>query len=170
MHYYNTLFQDRNLKNFLGRNPSPPPRSSRFRRSVLCVSYFQCRLLATLTVTNVVQGKRSQWWKFTGPPKSKILATPMTPTRGSCPSRATNPRSYRRWLSRRRNRLDNAFTGTFRTPKLFFAFTQFVYHVHTTAAVADFASRLTHDFSLFKNVVAYSTREICMHTKTQYER
>ena len=36
--------------------------TSRFRRSVLCVPYFQCRLLATLTVTkNVVQGKRSQW-------------------------------------------------------------------------------------------------------------
>jgi len=30
------------------------------------------------TVTNVVQGKRSQWWKFTEPPQSKILATPMS--------------------------------------------------------------------------------------------
>ena len=87
--HYNTLFQDRNLKNFLGRgivppqttphlggrNPSPDPLGAygasivapsalhtwRFRRSVLCVPYFQCRLLATLTVTNVVQGKRSQW-------------------------------------------------------------------------------------------------------------
>ena len=45
--------------------------TSRFRRSVLCVPYFQCRLLTTLTVTNVVQGKRSQWWKFTGPPNQK---------------------------------------------------------------------------------------------------
>jgi len=34
-------------------------------------------LLATVTVTNVVQGKRSQRRKFTGPPQSKILATPM---------------------------------------------------------------------------------------------
>ena len=45
--------------------------TSRFRRWVLCVPYFQCRLLATLTVTNVVQGKRSQCWKFTGPPNQK---------------------------------------------------------------------------------------------------
>jgi len=84
--HYNTLFQDRNLKNLLGRgywggrNPSPDPtlgasivapsalHTSCFRRSVLCVPYFQCPLLATLTVTNVVQGKRSQWRKFTGPP------------------------------------------------------------------------------------------------------
>jgi len=83
--HYNTLFQDINLKNFLGRGTDPPqilplgrekspdptpsaptaPRSSRsalhtsrFRHSVLCVPYFQCRLLATLDVTNVVlQGK-----------------------------------------------------------------------------------------------------------------
>ena len=47
------------------------PHTSRFRRSVLCVPYFQCRLLATLTVTNAVQGKRSRWWKFTGPPNQK---------------------------------------------------------------------------------------------------
>jgi len=40
-------------------------------RSVLCVPYFQCRLLETLTVTNVVQSKRSQWWKFTEPPNQK---------------------------------------------------------------------------------------------------
>jgi len=46
-------------------------QTSRFWRSVLCVPYFQCRLLATLTVTNIVQGKRSQWWKFTGPPPIK---------------------------------------------------------------------------------------------------
>ena len=102
--HYNTLFQDRNLKNFLGRGTAPsqtPPHwrgrnsspwqtprhplgaygasivapsalhTSCFRRSVLCVPYFQCRFLATLTVTNVVQGKRSQWWKFTGPPNQK---------------------------------------------------------------------------------------------------
>jgi len=80
--HYNTLFQDRNLKNFLGRGTAKTPpqtsphpvgaygasivalsalHASRFRRSVLCVLYFQCRLLATLTVTDVVQGKRSQW-------------------------------------------------------------------------------------------------------------
>jgi len=79
--HYNTLFEDKNLKNFLGgphwgvRNPSLDPphplgasivtpsalHTSRFWRSVLCVLYFHCRLLATLTVTNVVQGKQSQW-------------------------------------------------------------------------------------------------------------
>ena len=86
--HYNTLFQERNLKKkFLGRGTAPqktPPHllgasivafsalhTSRFRRSVLCVPYFQCRLLETLTVTNVVQDKRSQWWKFTGPPNQK---------------------------------------------------------------------------------------------------
>jgi len=89
--HYNTLFQDRNLKNFLGRGtaplnwrriktlprvhptPSAPtaPQSPRLRRSVLCVPYFQFRFLATLTVTNVVQGKQSQRWKFTGPPNQK---------------------------------------------------------------------------------------------------
>jgi len=92
--HYNTLFQDRNLNNFLGRGTARPQttphwsgewaqtpshplgasivapsalHTSRFC-SVLCVPYFQCRLLATLTVTNVLQGKRSQRWKFTGPP------------------------------------------------------------------------------------------------------
>jgi len=71
-----------------GKKPSPDPphllgtygasivapsalHTSRFQRSVLCVPYFQCRLLATLTATNVVQGKRSQWWKFTWPPNQK---------------------------------------------------------------------------------------------------
>jgi len=44
--------------------------TSRFR-SVLYVPYFQCRLLATVTVTNVVQGKRSQRRKFTGPPPNQ---------------------------------------------------------------------------------------------------
>jgi len=87
--HYNTLFQYRNLNNFLGRGTAPPQtpshplgaygasivapsalHTSRFR-PVLCVPYFQCRLLATLTVTNVVQGKRSQRWKFTGPPPIK---------------------------------------------------------------------------------------------------
>ena len=71
--HYSTLFQDRNLKNFLERATAPPQtlphrasivalsalHTSRFRRSVLRAPYFQCRLLATLTVTNV-QRKRSQ--------------------------------------------------------------------------------------------------------------
>jgi len=34
--------------------------------------------LLTYLLTNVVQGNRSQWSKFVGPPQSKILATPMT--------------------------------------------------------------------------------------------
>ena len=68
--HYNTLFQERNLKKIFwgGAQPlkrphptSSAPQSSRFRRSVLCVPYFQCRLLETLTVTNVVQDKGSQW-------------------------------------------------------------------------------------------------------------
>ena len=79
--HHNTLFQNRNLKNCLRRaqpkllDPDPTPlgacgasivapsalHTSRFRRSVLCLQHFQCRLLATLTVTHVVQGKRSQW-------------------------------------------------------------------------------------------------------------
>jgi len=83
--HYNTLFQERNLKkkfgrgtappetppHWGGRNPSPdttpPPRRlgrldrRAFDARFLCVPYFQCRLLATLTVTNVVQGKRSKW-------------------------------------------------------------------------------------------------------------
>jgi len=82
--HYNTLFQDRAqplprpLPTGQGEThsqTSPHPlgaygasivapsalHTSRFRLSVLCVPYFQCRLLATLTVTNVVQGKRSQW-------------------------------------------------------------------------------------------------------------
>jgi len=76
--HYNTLFQDRNLKKF--SDPTPPLgaaivapsalNTSRFR-SVLYVPYSQCRLLATVTVTNVVQGKRSQRRKFTGPPNQK---------------------------------------------------------------------------------------------------
>ena len=57
--HHNTLFQDKNLKNFLGRGTAHPLgasivapsalHTSRFRRSVLCVPYFQCRLLATLS-------------------------------------------------------------------------------------------------------------------------
>jgi len=85
--HYNRLFQDRDLKIFSGSGtalPQTPPHplgasivapsalhTSGFWRSVICVPYFQCRLLATLTVTNVVQGKRSQWWTFTGPPNQK---------------------------------------------------------------------------------------------------
>ena len=56
--HHNTLFQDKNLKNFLGRGTAHPLgasivapsalHTSRFRRLVLCVPYFQCRLLATL--------------------------------------------------------------------------------------------------------------------------
>jgi len=96
--HYNTLFQDRNLKNFLGRPQTPPHwggrnppqtpphplgaygasivtpsalHTSRFRRSVLCVPYFQCRLLATLNVTNVVHGKRRQGENLQDPPNQK---------------------------------------------------------------------------------------------------
>jgi len=65
--HYNTQFQHRNLKNFLGRGTAPPQTAPHplgaygasivapsalhtlwFRRSVLCVPYFQCRLLAAL--------------------------------------------------------------------------------------------------------------------------
>jgi len=82
--HYNTLFQDRNLKNFWGgalplpsplprphTTPSAPtaPRSSRLLRSTprafgawfYATSIFSADCLAILTVTNVVQGKRSQW-------------------------------------------------------------------------------------------------------------
>jgi len=112
--HYNTLFQDRNLKNFLrrgtaspqtlphwgGRNPSPDPTpphppgaygASLVAPSALPTSRLPLSALGfmrpvfsvpivgnpSLTVTNVVQGKRSQWWKFTGPPNQKVLATPM---------------------------------------------------------------------------------------------
>ena len=111
--HYNTLFQDRNLKNFLGRAqslprllptgegetaPQTPPlplgaygasivvpsalHTSRFRRLVLCVPYFQCRLLATLTQLWLMSSRVNEVndENLQDPhPQSKILATPMTP-------------------------------------------------------------------------------------------
>ena len=82
--HYNMLFQDRNLKNFLvrgtappqnpphwgGRNhspyPTPPLGAPHLALSALG---FMCPVFSVpivgnakfLTVTNVVQGKRSQW-------------------------------------------------------------------------------------------------------------
>ena len=50
------------------------------------------------TVTNVVQGKRSQWWKFTWPPQSKILATPMSHSAWSVTTLCTGVwRCGKRW-------------------------------------------------------------------------
>ena len=77
MHKKHAISRQKFKKKFPGRGTAPPQTPSHpvgasivafsalhtscFQRLVLCVPYFQCRLLETLTVTNVVQDKRSQW-------------------------------------------------------------------------------------------------------------